>query len=125
MSPELVKYIVLATFAVLVIGAAVRERELVFRYGGDEFVVLLPGITESAGVAVAERIRAVRPDAQFVVPVAPTLARTEVEPYVAAHRALEVKLVDPSGENVWWVKRRDVSFPATWQEVRLFRQGRI
>ncbi len=32
---------------------------------------------------------------------------------------LEVKLVDPSGENVWWVKRRDVSFPATWQEVRL------
>ena len=40
------------------IGAAVRERELVFRYGGDEFVVLLPGTTEEAGVQVADRIRA-------------------------------------------------------------------
>jgi diguanylate cyclase (GGDEF)-like protein len=40
------------------IGAAVRARELVFRYGGDEFVVLLPGISEDSGVQVAERIRA-------------------------------------------------------------------
>jgi diguanylate cyclase (GGDEF)-like protein len=40
------------------IGAAVREREMVFRYGGDEFVVLLPGIEENAGAQVADRIRA-------------------------------------------------------------------
>jgi len=45
-------------------------------------------------LAAAERIRAVHPDAQFVVPVAPTLSRAQVEPYLAAHRTLAVKLVD-------------------------------
>jgi hypothetical protein len=30
---------------------------------------------------------------------------------------LEVKLVDASGDNVWWCKRRDVTFPDTWQRV--------
>jgi lipid-A-disaccharide synthase len=64
-------------------------------------VALVPGSRPSelrrifpAMLEAAERIRAVRPDAQFVVPVAPTLAREQVEPYVAAHRTLEVKLVD-------------------------------
>lgn len=27
---------------------------------------------------------------------------------------LEVKLVDPSGENVWWVNRRSYDFPTAW-----------
>lgn len=31
---------------------------------------------------------------------------------------LEFKLVDPAGENVWWVKKRDVSFPSTWRQIR-------
>ncbi len=48
----------------------------------------------------AERIRAVHPDAQFVVPVAPTLPRGAVEPYLAAHRTVEVKLVDGRTEEV-------------------------
>jgi hypothetical protein len=29
----------------------------------------------------------------------------------------EVKLVDAGGDNVWWQKRRDVTFPDTWQRV--------
>lgn len=32
---------------------------------------------------------------------------------------LEVKLVDPSGENVWWVNRRDFVFPGEWSRVTL------
>jgi lipid-A-disaccharide synthase len=48
----------------------------------------------------AERIRAVHPDAQFVVPVAPTLPRGAVEPYLAAHSTVEVKLVDGRTEEV-------------------------
>jgi lipid-A-disaccharide synthase len=48
----------------------------------------------------AERIRAAHPDAQFVVPVAPTLARAVVETYLAAHRTLSVKLVDGRTEEV-------------------------
>ncbi len=70
-------------------------------------VALVPGSRPSelkrifpAMLDAAERIRALRPDAQFVVPVAPTLARSELEPYVAAHRSLEVSLVDGHTEEV-------------------------
>ena len=42
----------------------------------------------------AERLHASHPDAQFVVPVAPTLPRAALEPYVAAHPSIEVRLVD-------------------------------
>ncbi|GJM25036.1 MAG: hypothetical protein DHS20C16_14510 [Phycisphaerae bacterium] len=31
---------------------------------------------------------------------------------------LEFKLVDPSGDNVWWVNKRDLAFPKTWQTTR-------
>ncbi|HUL58569.1 MAG TPA: lipid-A-disaccharide synthase, partial [Anaeromyxobacteraceae bacterium] len=48
----------------------------------------------------AERLRASHPDAQFVVPVAPTLAREAVQPYLASHRTLEVRLVDGRTEEV-------------------------
>ncbi len=30
---------------------------------------------------------------------------------------LEFKLVDPSGENVWWHNRRQFAFPTTWQTL--------
>ncbi|HVR96808.1 MAG TPA: discoidin domain-containing protein [Thermoanaerobaculia bacterium] len=32
---------------------------------------------------------------------------------------LEFKLVDPTGENVWWVNRRDFEPPREWTEVRI------
>jgi lipid-A-disaccharide synthase len=54
---------------------------------------LLPPMLEAA-----ERIREVHPDVQFVVPVAPTLRREALEPYLASHHALEVKLVDGMAE---------------------------
>jgi diguanylate cyclase (GGDEF)-like protein len=37
--------------------AAGRETDHVFRYGGDEFVLILPGADAKAGVRVAERVR--------------------------------------------------------------------
>ena len=40
------------------IRAAARERDAVFRYGGDEFVVLLPGTDAEGSLLVGERIRA-------------------------------------------------------------------
>jgi hypothetical protein len=30
---------------------------------------------------------------------------------------LELKLIDDTGENVWWCNRRDVQFPKTWQTL--------
>jgi F5/8 type C domain-containing protein len=32
---------------------------------------------------------------------------------------LEFKLVDPSGENVWWVNRRNFEFPRAWRRMRV------
>jgi lipid-A-disaccharide synthase len=70
-------------------------------------VALVPGSRRSelrrifpAMLEAAERIRAARPDTQFVVPVAPTIERADVETYLAAHRTLELKLVDGHTEEV-------------------------
>ena len=46
----------------------------------------------------AERIHRSHPDAQFVVPVAPTLADEQVRPYLASHATLDVKLVPGHAE---------------------------
>jgi F5/8 type C domain-containing protein len=37
----------------------------------------------------------------------------------AAPNNFQVKLIDASGENVWWVNRPDVAFPRAWQLVRI------
>ena len=37
--------------------SALRQSDLIARYGGDEFIVLLPDTTEFGGVAVAEKLR--------------------------------------------------------------------
>jgi lipid-A-disaccharide synthase len=42
----------------------------------------------------AERLRALHPDLQFVVSVAPTLARAALEPYLTSHPGMEVRLVE-------------------------------
>jgi lipid-A-disaccharide synthase len=48
----------------------------------------------------AERVRARHPDAQFVVPVAPTVREQDLRPHLARHATLEVKLVDGRAEEV-------------------------
>lgn len=70
-------------------------------------VALLPGSRESElrrifppMLAAAERIRARHPDALFVVPVASTLRASSVEAYLAAHPALEVRLVPGRADEV-------------------------
>ncbi len=70
-------------------------------------VALVPGSRASelrrifpAMLDAAERIRAARPDTQFVVPVAPTLAREQLAPYLGSHATIEVKLVDGHTEEV-------------------------
>ena len=37
----------------------------------------------------------------------------------APRNNLEIKFVDPSGDNVWWVNRRDFAFQPRWTEVVL------
>ena len=40
------------------ISSASRSTDLVYRYGGDEFALVLPGVDEATAVAIGERIRA-------------------------------------------------------------------
>jgi diguanylate cyclase (GGDEF)-like protein len=51
------------------IKAVVRADDRVYRYGGDEFAVLLPGTAQGLGVEVAERIRAAIAGSQSVTGV--------------------------------------------------------
>lgn len=37
--------------------ACIREQDMLFRYGGEEFIVLMPNTNEKGGAALAERIR--------------------------------------------------------------------
>jgi lipid-A-disaccharide synthase len=66
---------------------------------GRTTVALLPGSRRSevkrifpAMLDAAERIRARHPDAQFVVPLAPTLDEGALRPYLARHTTLDVKV---------------------------------
>jgi lipid-A-disaccharide synthase len=66
---------------------------------GRTTIALLPGSRRSEVKRIfppmlqaAERIRARHPDAQFVVPVAPTLAADSLAPYLARHATLDVTL---------------------------------
>jgi lipid-A-disaccharide synthase len=86
---------------------ASRYREDLGLAASRTTVALVPGSRPSelrrifpAMLEAAERIRAIRPDTQFVVPVAPTLSRAQLAPYLAAHRAVDVKLVDGRTEDV-------------------------
>ncbi len=72
---------------------------------GRTTVALLPGSRRSevkrmfpGMLDAAERIRARHPDAQFVVPVASTLGRGVLEPYLASHAGLEVRLAPEGAE---------------------------
>lgn len=46
-----------------VAGRVVRERDLVARFGGEEFVVVAPGIDRDDAIGLAERLRHALPDA--------------------------------------------------------------
>jgi len=68
---------------------------------GRTTVALVPGSRRSEVARLfppmlqaAERIRSVHRDAQFVVPVAPTLSREVLAPFLASHATLDVTLVD-------------------------------
>jgi lipid-A-disaccharide synthase len=62
---------------------------------GGEIARILPEMLDAA-----ERLRDRHPDAQFVLPVASTVRREELEPHLARHRTLEVRLVDGRAEEV-------------------------
>jgi lipid-A-disaccharide synthase len=68
---------------------------------GRTTVALVPGSRRSElrrlfppMLEAAERLRAAHPDVQFVVPVASTLSRQELAPFLASHATLDVTLVD-------------------------------
>jgi len=54
---------------------------------------------------------------ELAMPLAPNYCLTFALRADAPVNNLEFKLVDPSGDNVWWVNRRAFEFPREWQTV--------
>ena len=94
-------------------------------------VVASDGVEARLGQDVGVEGKALRLDFEFRTGAGYCVVRRPVELALPANyrfsfsirgdaltNDLEFKLVDPAGENVWWVKKRDVSFPSTWREVR-------
>jgi len=76
-----------------------REGDVVARHGGDEFVIMLPGLGLEEGMRVAERLRAAFADALAVrpgLPLAPTLSIGVTEGD-AASQPLDRLLEDADG----------------------------
>lgn len=46
---------------------SIRQTDLVFRYGGEEFVILLPDTPKSGAVEVAEKLRSIVADSAVIV----------------------------------------------------------
>jgi len=81
-------------------GDAASYRVALGLSAGRTVVALLPGSRRSEidrmfppMLEAAERIRALHPDVQFVVPVAPTLREEALRPALASHPDLDVRLV--------------------------------
>jgi len=71
-----------------ILGKQFRPRDLLVRYGGDEFAVLLPGVDAKEAVTIAERVRqAVSGDTEssidslIQIPVRISMGVAEIEPH--------------------------------------------
>jgi diguanylate cyclase (GGDEF)-like protein len=71
-----------------ILGKQFRPRDLLVRYGGDEFAVLLPGVTVQEALIIAERVRmAVSGDTEssndslIQIPVRISMGVAEIEPH--------------------------------------------
>jgi lipid-A-disaccharide synthase len=80
-------------------GPPASYREALGLGAGRTTIALLPGSRRSelkrifpAMLDAAERIRALHPDAQFVVPVAPGIPEAALRPFLARHATLDVTL---------------------------------
>jgi hypothetical protein len=83
-----------------------QNYELSFRVRGDA-----PGRSPSAAEAMDGRER---PPGRS--PSAPEAMDGRERPPV---NTLQFKLIDASGENVWWLNQPDFSFPRDWQPIRI------
>jgi F5/8 type C domain len=120
----------------LCLAAAPGQERTIFR--GDFQEVSLWQALPSAGVALAvsgaegKTGRALRLDFDFAGHAGWAAARREVAIDLpenweldfslrgeAASNDLEIKLIDASGQNVWWAVRRDLTPPAAWTTLRL------
>ncbi|MGH7731643.1 MAG: discoidin domain-containing protein [Candidatus Eiseniibacteriota bacterium] len=129
--------------ALIVTGLAVRDATLPAGAAADSTFVADPfedvsawtahpaeGVTLALASDAGERGRALRMDVSFTRGTGYGVARRAVSldlpaDYVLRFRlrgdippnALEFKLVDSTGNNVWWHVRRDLEFPREWRTI--------
>jgi diguanylate cyclase (GGDEF)-like protein/PAS domain S-box-containing protein len=78
---------VLESFA-KIIKTNIRDVDMAYRYGGEEFVVIFPFVTAEQSITVVERIRQELEGTSFMTPQGETVKLT-VSAGLATHRSLE------------------------------------
>ncbi len=98
----------LADFARLIIDN-VREADRVVRYGGEEFLVVLPETSQADGVRVAEKLRAAVAEHQFTLPSGQAAPQVTASLGVAAYPEDGdnfQEIVDQADERLYQAKER-------------------
>lgn len=77
-----------------IIKLSIRNCDFAFRYGGEEFVIVLPGAAPQLGLAIAERLRAKVCQSEFVVgasriPVTVSIGFSVKHPSMSSGQAFE------------------------------------
>ena len=71
-----------------ILGKQFRPRDLLVRFGGDEFAVLLPGVSRKEAMVIAERVRAAvsgdtedSDDSLIQIPIKVSMGVAEIDPH--------------------------------------------
>ncbi|MFF5075555.1 GGDEF domain-containing protein [Actinoplanes sp. NPDC000266] len=87
------------------LSAALRPADLVARWGGEEFVVLLPQTTEAEAAAIAERVRQQIADRPVLLPTGPVPITASIGVANSRHGGDDDMLVERADQALYEAKR--------------------
>jgi diguanylate cyclase (GGDEF)-like protein len=96
-----------------VIRSQLRETDVGARWGGDEFAILAPRTSESAALALAERIRQLIPHRSAAWPLTASLGLAAVDPGTGGQLVAPLTLMSAADAAMYDAKRRGKDCVAT------------
>jgi diguanylate cyclase (GGDEF)-like protein len=117
---------VLTTFA-RHLAAQLRAQDLLCRFGGEEFVLLVPGADHASAEALAERIRLQWQEQAFQTPQG-TLATTVSIGYICVNDGAEqglYRLIDRADQALYEAKQQGRNCARSWQVEKMLNAAGV